>query len=104
MREVGHEFQSMSFPDSTQNRTENAAAISSLHHSPPTRIHWLQIYIYDFGFGQIEKPTQWNSVVLDVAENGGLLGYNLLIFLSNTFFSFELFRRWIHKGIQIAWA
>ncbi|KAI1728816.1 UDP-glucoronosyl and UDP-glucosyl transferase domain-containing protein [Ditylenchus destructor] len=47
-----------------------------------TNITWMQIFMYDFGFGQIKRPKQWKSVVLDrtgqeetrlIREGGALL-------------------------------
>lgn len=32
---------------------------------PADNLTWLQIYMFEFGFGHIERPTAWNSIVLD---------------------------------------
>lgn len=37
---------------------------------PKDNVSWLQIYMFEFGFGHIQRPKEWNSIVLDSASEG----------------------------------
>ena len=79
MREVGQTFESMPVLTSME-MLENKTTIST----QPYQIHWIQIFLYDFGFGQIERPKHWKSVVMDkagvVGEKGKYSQQHLLAY------------------------
>lgn len=56
MQEVGHAFESI---------LNNSDSTQSILASSGHKIHWFQIYIYDFGFGQLPRPKHWHNIVLD---------------------------------------
>lgn len=39
---------------------------------PGINITWLQIYMYNFGFGQMKRPQHWRSIVEDRSHEKGI--------------------------------
>uniref|UniRef100_A0A914HZB1 glucuronosyltransferase n=1 Tax=Globodera rostochiensis TaxID=31243 RepID=A0A914HZB1_GLORO len=75
LREVGETFEAMLRSGSIRNgRGDTATAALSAGStvtSPKTRhrIHWFQMFMYDFGFGgQLRRPSHWNSVVMETSK------------------------------------
>lgn len=76
MRQVGDEFDN--FPQQQSCQVVDSALLNSDNsllngenggdcrkHGPSWRITWIQIFMYNFGFGQIQRPSHWHNIVMD---------------------------------------
>lgn len=64
MRQIGDEFDNFNISQQFVNNTK-------LIKNKTWKINWIQIFMYNFGFGQINKPKHWRSIVVDYSYEKG---------------------------------
>lgn len=73
MRQIGDEFDNFNLNQQLKNKYVNK---SNLIGNEIWTVNWIQIFMYNFGFGQIKRPKHWRSIVVDHSNEQGKLKKN----------------------------
>lgn len=74
MRQIGDEFDNFNLTrqEHLKNYSNHQILVDyEIKKNTMWKVNWIQIFMYNFGFGQIHRPKHWHSIVEDHSKEKG---------------------------------